>query len=125
MNCNRCSTPNAEEARFCKNCGVNLTYTPPQTVAVESNSTKYLLILLTWFLAENILFLVLNKVVTSNMNTFDVSKIYSLAGWVTGLITIGLAVALAIAVKNKTIRLFFIAYAIVQVFSLLLYRVFN
>jgi hypothetical protein len=37
MNCLRCNTPNEEGAKFCKNCGMDLTYTPFQ----ENKNSKF------------------------------------------------------------------------------------
>jgi hypothetical protein len=37
MNCLRCNTPNEEGAKFCRNCGMDLSYTPSK----ENANSKY------------------------------------------------------------------------------------
>lgn len=46
MNCLRCNTENEEGAKFCKNCGVDMTYIP----ATENTSSKSSDTLLTIFI---------------------------------------------------------------------------
>ena len=44
MNCLRCNTPNEEGAKFCRNCGMDMSYTPSKE-NVNSKSADTLLIL--------------------------------------------------------------------------------
>ncbi len=44
MNCLRCNTPNEEGAKFCRNCGMDMSYTPSKE-NVNSKSADTLLII--------------------------------------------------------------------------------
>jgi hypothetical protein len=44
MNCLRCNTPNEEGAKFCKNCGMDMTYTPSQENSNSKSSDTLLII---------------------------------------------------------------------------------
>ena len=44
MNCLRCNTPNEEGAQFCRNCGMDMSYTPSKE-NVNSKSADTLLII--------------------------------------------------------------------------------
>lgn len=46
MNCLRCNTPNEEGAKFCKNCGMDMTYTPSNEDTDSKSSDKLLIIYL-------------------------------------------------------------------------------
>lgn len=43
MNCLRCNTPNEEGAKFCKNCGMDMTYTPSNENSNSTSSDKLLI----------------------------------------------------------------------------------
>ena len=42
MNCLRCNTPNEDGAKFCKNCGMDMTYTPSNENSNSASSDKLL-----------------------------------------------------------------------------------
>lgn len=44
MNCLRCNTPNEEGAKFCKNCGTDMTYTP-YSEETDSKTSDFFLII--------------------------------------------------------------------------------
>ena len=44
MNCLRCNTPNEDGAKFCRNCGMDMSYTPSKE-NVNSKSADTLLII--------------------------------------------------------------------------------
>ena len=44
MNCLRCNTPNEERAKFCKNCGMDMTYTPSNEGTNSKSSDMFLII---------------------------------------------------------------------------------
>jgi hypothetical protein len=46
MNCLRCNTPNEEGAKFCKNCGMDMTYTPSNENTNSKSSDTLLIIYL-------------------------------------------------------------------------------
>jgi len=43
MNCLRCNTPNEDGAKFCKNCGMDITYTPSNENSNSASSDKLLI----------------------------------------------------------------------------------
>ena len=43
MNCLRCNTENEEGAKFCKNCGMDMTYTPSNENSNSTSSDKLLI----------------------------------------------------------------------------------
>jgi hypothetical protein len=43
MNCLRCNTENEEGAKFCKNCGMDMTYTPSNENLNSTSSDKLLI----------------------------------------------------------------------------------
>lgn len=43
MNCLRCNTPNEEGAKFCKNCGMDMNYTPSNENTNSTSSDKLLI----------------------------------------------------------------------------------
>ena len=43
MNCLRCNTENEERAKFCKNCGMDMTYTPSNENSNSTSSDKLLI----------------------------------------------------------------------------------
>ena len=44
MNCLRCNTQNEEGAKFCKNCGMDMTYTPSKENSNSKSSDTLLII---------------------------------------------------------------------------------
>jgi hypothetical protein len=127
MNCIRCHTPNEESARYCANCGSGLSYDPAVTIADKDNSTKILLIFLSWLAAHSIIYLVLSKVIIPNLkmgSNVNISRMYQDVGLYTGLITIGLLITLAIIVKKTTVRIFLLVYCILHIVTMFAYRVF-
>jgi hypothetical protein len=43
MNCLRCNTENEEGVKFCKNCGMDMTYTPSNENSNSTSSDKLLI----------------------------------------------------------------------------------
>lgn len=68
MNCLRCNTPNEEGAKFCKNCGMDMTYTPSKD---KSNSKS----------SETLLIIYIGIVFISAIAQFAIEKLVDTYNW--------------------------------------------
>lgn len=134
MNCLRCNTPNEDGAKFCKNCGMDLTYNPAlaKSNSIDSQSLIYVLIALSWEYIGWIIWFLIQKVIVPKFYTTDgivqwekANKIYNTVGWSVDILSILVFLVLSIVVKNKTARILLIVFAVLRVGFLLSYRVFT
>lgn len=127
MNCLRCNTPNEEGAKFCKNCGMDMTYTPSRENTNSNQTINQLLllvgieyfILLGWF--------ILQKAIIPIFFKYDydkISPIYKYFGWTTNILSVIALLIFAIIIKNKNARIFLIIFLVLRVIFLIGYRVF-
>ena len=63
MNCLRCNTENLIGAKFCKNCGMNLTYTPSNHNTISKISDKFLMIFIVIAFVSTLIQFVIQKFV--------------------------------------------------------------
>ena len=132
MNCLRCNTPNEEGAKFCKNCGMDMTYTPSKENANSNQTVNQLLLLmgieyfiyLGWFILQKAIVPIFFK--KDDIVDWDkVSPIYKYFGWTTDILSVIVLLIFAIIVKNKNARIFLIIFLVLRIIFLIGYRVFE
>jgi len=120
MNCLRCKTPNEEGAKFCKNCGMDMSYTPSNDNTNSNQTINQLLILLGLSSFFSIIYLILNL----GVRKFDWGyQIYDYVGWATNIISILTFLVFAIITKHKSTRVFLIIFLLIEIIQLVVYRV--
>ncbi len=119
MICLRCNAENSEEAKFCKNCGMDMSYTPPTKNDTLKQSVLFLLIVLGWHYAMFILWEAINfyvrKLTTSGGNNTEVLTIYKVANWFGTGSTVILMLILAIISKNNSLRIALIIFILIRI----------
>ncbi len=132
MNCLRCNTPNEEGAKFCKNCGMDMTYTPSNENTNSNQTINQLLLLmgieyfisLCWFILQKAIVPIFFK--KDDIVDWDkVSPIYKYFGWTTDILSVIVLLIFAIIIKNKNARIFLIIFLVLRVIFLIGYRVFD
>lgn len=132
MNCLRCNTPNEEGAKFCKNCGMDLTYIPTTENGNSNQTISQLLLLmgieyfiyLGWFVLQKaIVPMFFKKDGTTDWD--KVSPIYKYFGWTTDILSVLALLIFSIIVKNKKARIFLIIFLVLRIVFLIGYRVFD
>lgn len=120
MNCLRCNTSNEEGAKFCKNCGMDMSYTPTKENLNSNQTINQLLILLGFNSFFSIIYLILNFGVMK----FDWGyKIYDYVGWALDIISILALLIFAIITKHKNARIFLIVFLILKIITVMGFRV--
>jgi uncharacterized membrane protein YvbJ len=128
MNCLRCNTENQEGARFCKNCGMDLTYMPSNQNSNSNQTVNQMLLLVgIQYFIQSWWFIVQKAIVPMFLKEdyYKISSIYKYFGWTTDIILILTLLVIAIIVKNKNARIFLIIFLILQIIFLVGYRIFN
>jgi len=120
MNCLRCNTPNEEVAKFCKNCGMDMTYTPSNQNTNSNQTINQLLILLGLNAFFSICYLILNFGVRKFEWDF---KIFTYVGWTTNIISILLLLVFVIITKHKNTRVFLIIFLLIETIKPVFYGV--
>src|SRR5262245_15157820 len=98
MNCLRCNTPNEEGARFCKNCGTDLSLMPAGAMA-GNKDVLLLTSYIAWHFLTYIMYAVINRFVVPKLigsgTSRDVAKFYGVVEWVVVGIDIAFLLVLA------------------------------
>lgn len=100
MNCLRCNTPNEEGAKFCKNCGMDMTYTPSNE---NPNSTSSDTLLITYLCIAFFTFIsafAIDKLVD---NPYEGSMKYIRGSlWILSNLSM---ILIPLSIKNKTLKI--------------------
>jgi len=123
MNCLRCNTPNESGAKFCKNCGMDMTYVH---ISNSTTSNKDIYLLLTYIgtnIITTIYYLLLDKVIRQfikkdgSEDWETMNRIYEVSNWVLNAIDIIIFITLIILVNNKTVRIWLIIFAAIRLIA--------
>ncbi len=121
MNCLRCNTSNEEGAKFCKNCGLDLTIITEPATDVHSKASINALTAFVGFSVFVILYYgvilryIIEPMFIKNGTGFDsLGKVYKISNAVFSIVELLFIIALAIIVKQKTARILLIIFAIVR-----------
>jgi hypothetical protein len=132
MNCLRCNTENEEGVKFCKNCGMDMTYTPLKENTNSNQTVNQLLLLMGieyfifsgWFILQKAIVPIFFK--KDDIVDWDkVSPIYKYFGWTTDILSVIVLLIFAIIIKNKNARIFLIIFLVLRIIFLIGYRVFD
>ncbi len=104
MNCLRCNTQNEEVAKFCKNCGMDMSYTPSIKNTNSKSSDTFLIIYISTFL-----FIEASDFVFSRM-----LGLYNIYYFIFILKFLSL-ILIPLAIKNKTMKIIGIIIAIINI----------
>lgn len=110
MNCLRCNTPNDESAKFCKNCGLDLTYIPSH----ESNNSKF---------SDTFLIIYIGIIFVSTITQFAIenlvenwydspTKYYRASLWIFQNVSF---ILIPLVIKNKSIKIIGVIFALIMV----------
>jgi len=100
MNCLRCNTPNEEGAKFCKNCGMDMTYVPSNEIANSKTSDTLLVIFISIAFVSEIAQFAIHKLVT-NWYESPTKYIYG-SLWLLQNLSF---ILIPISIKNKTLKI--------------------
>jgi len=100
MNCLRCNTPNEEGAKFCKNCGMDMTYVPSNEIANSKTSDTLLVIFISIAFVSAIAQFAIQKLVT-NWYESPTKYIYG-SLWLLQNLSF---ILIPISIKNKTLKI--------------------
>lgn len=100
MNCLRCNTPNEEGAKFCKNCGMDMTYVPSNEIANSKTSDTLLVIFISIKFVSAIAQFAIQKLVT-NWYESPTKYIYG-SLWLLQNLSF---ILIPISIKNKTLKI--------------------
>jgi hypothetical protein len=107
MNCLRCNTENEEGAKFCKNCGMDMTYTPSNE---NSNSTSSDKLLFTYLCIAFFIF-IFNISIKLLGIIYDSPFIYFRNfSWVLGDLSL---ILIPLSIKNKSLKIIGLILAII------------
>lgn len=110
MNCLRCNTPNEEGAKFCKNCGMDLTYTPSQENQNSKSSDTFLIIFISIAFVSAIAQFAIEKLVE---NWYESpTKYYRSALWILQNLSF---ILIPLAIKNKSIKIIGLIITLIMV----------
>lgn len=112
MNCLRCNTPNEEGAKFCKNCGMDMTYTPSNESTNSKSSDTFLIIFISIAFISAIAQFAIQKLVD---NWYESPTKYIQASlWLFQNLSF---ILIPLAIKNKTLKIVgFIITAIMVIY---------
>ena len=123
MNCPKCNALNEGDAKFCRNCGADLTAASGQG---SNKDLMYVLIFLSWEYFIYLLWFVLQKgivpILTRRDNMGAIS-LYSIFGWIEDVISIILLIIFMVLVKNRTAKILFVIFLAIRIMLLIGYRV--
>ncbi len=143
MNCPHCQTPNEAGAYYCKNCRRPLSYYPPQgqpatpyvpytpAQPASDRGVVALAIYTGWGIFVSLVWLLLQKLIIPSLdrgndyNWETTSFIYNITSWVTNILSLLLAIALAILTTNKLARTLLIVSGAVNLVVFLIYQFVN
>ena len=112
MNCLRCNTPNEEGAKFCKNCGMDMTYTPSNESTNYKSSDTFLIIFISIAFISAIAQFAIQKLVD---NWYESPTKYIQASlWLLQNLSF---ILIPLAIRNKTLKIVgFIITAIMVIY---------
>lgn len=117
MNCPKCKTQNAENAQFCKNCGINMHYFQEPTTNNKTADLLILIFLIYKFVSE-IARLTIQKLVE---NWYEGSTKYVIIG--INLIGGISYILLGISIRNKTSKIFGIILASLYAIDIIFHNI--
>ncbi len=109
MNCLRCNTENEEGAKFCKNCGMDLTYTPSN----ETKNSKIADTLLIIYIGITFFFLILEFVFFKLMYLWDFI-------WIIRILQTVILILIPLSIKNKTMKV----AGLITIILIVIYQIF-
>ena len=112
MNCLRCNTENEEGAKFCKNCGMDMTYTPSNEGTNSKSSDTFLIIFISVSFISAIAQFAIQKLVD---NWYESPTKYIQASlWLLQNLSF---ILIPLAIRNKTLKIVgFIITAIMVIY---------
>ena len=127
MNCPKCNTPNAPEAKFCRNCGANMV--SPEAQAISDNqSIKALLIIIGIdYLLSMVMFIIQKltlPLLSSNGDINHIDLIYKVYGWTSDFVSLAAMLFFLVTIKNNTVKTALAVFIILRFIFMIGYRVF-
>lgn len=126
MNCVKCNTPNAPEAKFCRNCGANLPIPEVQEKSDEQTIKALLVIIGVDYLLSLIMFII-QKLVTPNISGdgyFGIDTIYKVYGWTSDIVSLGIMLFFLATIRNNMVKTALIVFIVLRFIFIIGYRVF-
>lgn len=127
MNCVKCNTPNAPEAKFCRNCGANLPVPEVQAKSDEQAIKALLIIIGVDYLLSLVMFII-QKLVTPNMSGNDgylrIDTIYKVYGWTADIVSLAIMLFFLATIKNNTVKTALIVFIVLRFIFMVGYRIF-
>ena len=127
MNCLHCNTPNEEGAKFCKNCGMDLTIISESSTNANSKTSINALTAFVGFSVFYILYYVvivryiIEPIIKKDAADYtSMRKVYDISNWVLSSAEFLFIIALAIIVKQKTAKTLLIIFAILRLVVLII-----
>lgn len=101
MNCLRCNTPNEEGAKFCKNCGMDMNYTPSNENTDSKSSDNLLFIYLCLFFVIRFVAQTAIEILVDNWYESPTKYIRS-SLWILSNLSL---ILIPLAIKNKSLKI--------------------
>lgn len=110
MNCLRCNTENEEGVKFCKNCGMNMTYTPSKENTNSKLSDTFLIVFISIAFVCAIAQFAIQKLVD---NWYESpAKYIQFSLWLLQNLSF---IIIPLSIKNKTIKIIGIIISAIMV----------
>jgi len=110
MNCLRCNTLNEEGAKFCKNCGMDMTYTPSKENSNSKSSDTFLLIFISLAFISAIAQFAIEKLVA---NWYESpTKYYRSALWILQNLSF---ILIPLTIRNKSLKIIGLIITLIMV----------
>ncbi|MNT17304.1 hypothetical protein D3C72_1524460 [compost metagenome] len=125
MNCIKCNTPNAEEAKFCKNCGANIAPSQPSEKNNEQSIKALLIIIGIEYFFSTIMFLLqrfMFSSVMSNDNGENINLIYNIYGWTSDIVTLAAIFYFMVTLTNNKVKTALVIFFILRLTFMIGYR---
>ena len=123
MNCPKCNALNESYAKFCRNCGTDLTAASGQG---SNKDLMYVLLFLSWEYFIYVGWFIAQKVIVpmlagnAHTRSYDV---YEIVGWTDDILSIIILIIFTTLVRNKTAKILFIVCMIIRIIMLIGYRI--
>ncbi|MEQ7800307.1 zinc-ribbon domain-containing protein [Pedobacter sp. ASV1-7] len=125
MNCTKCNTPNAEEAKFCKNCGTNIVpYQSDEKTSEQSIRALLIIIGIEYFFSA-IMFLIQKFIFSSalsNGNGENIDLIYKTYGWTSDIVSLAAILYFMVTLTNNKVKTALVIFFILRVIFMIGYR---
>jgi hypothetical protein len=125
MNCLHCHTPNEEGAKFCKNCGMALSYTPAPATGIK-NDILILVAYIGWHFLTYLVYTFINKVVIPKLiakgPASGIGDFYRTLDRAVSGIDIAFLLIIILVLKNTVATVFCIVFLAIRVGLLILYQ---